>query len=246
MSGDSTLVLGGTSDLGLVLIRRLASQAGPPIVAHGHASLDRLESLSAAHPGRLNIERADLSDPGEVDAFIAAIQKSHGLPGAIVHFAALPLRLERFSKWDQARFERDLAIQVSSLVRILGCFLPEMARRSEISRVIFVLSSVAVGVPPKYMSMYTVVKYAQLGLMRSLASEYVGTGIRVNAISPSMVESRFLAEIPPLAAEKHAAQTPQRRNLRPDDVLEPLMFLLGPGADHLSGVNIPMADGAVF
>ena len=78
-------------------------------------------------------------------------------------------------------------------------------------RVLFVLSSVVCGVPPKYMTMYTTLKYTQLGLMRSLAAEYASTSVGINAISPSMVETQFLSEISEIAVQMSAAANPQGR-----------------------------------
>jgi 3-oxoacyl-[acyl-carrier protein] reductase len=113
------------------------------------------------------------------------------------------------------------------------------------ARVVFVLSSVTRGLPPKFMSMYTVVKYAQLGLMKSLASEYAGTNVTVNAVSPSMIATQFLSRLPELAVQQAAAGSPRGRHATPEEVVGAIAFLLSPDAGYLSGAEIPITAGSV-
>jgi 3-oxoacyl-[acyl-carrier protein] reductase len=157
----------------------------------------------------------------------------------------LRLTYERFTKFNLDRFKKDMAIQVESAVILLERFLPKMVKLPR-ARVLFVLSSVVHGVPPKFMSMYTVAKYAQLGLMRSLAAEYASTPVRINAISPSMVETRFLEDIADAAVQMSAAANPQGRNATTADLLGAVEFLLSPASDFVHGIDIPIAAGSVY
>jgi 3-oxoacyl-[acyl-carrier protein] reductase len=172
------------------------------------------------------------------------IASRFGTPDGVVHLPALRLTYERFTKFDWVRFEADMAVQVHSAVILLQKFLPKMAKMED-SRVVFVLSSVVHGMPPKFMSMYTVLKYAQLGLMRSLAAEYAGSKVRINGISPSMVETQFLGEIAEVAVQMSAAANPQGRNATPGDLLGAIQFLLSPASGYITGADIPIAAGSV-
>lgn len=171
------------------------------------------------------------------------IEAEHGVPGQVVHLPGLKLVYERFPKFNWEHFHRNLQIQLEAAVVLLQRFLPRMAKAPG-SRVVFVLSSVTRGVPPKFLSMYTVLKYAQLGLMRALASEYAGTGVTVNAISPSMIETRFLENLPEIAVKMAAQSSPLGRNAVPADVVGALAFLLSPDSGYISGVEIPITAGS--
>jgi 3-oxoacyl-[acyl-carrier protein] reductase len=160
----------------------------------------------------------------------------------MVHLPALRPSPERFTKFNWERFETDLAVQVESAVILLQRFLPQMVKIPG-ARVVFILSSYVHGTAPKYMSMYTTVKYAQLGLMRSLASEYASTQVRINAISPSMVETQFLADLPDVAVQMQAASNPQKRNATPSDLLGAIELLLSPASDYIQGITIPITAG---
>jgi len=108
---------------------------------------------------------------------------------------------------------------------------------------VFVLSSVTARVPPKFMSMYTVVKHAQLGLMRALASEYASSRITINAVSPTMIETRFLDEVPAPAKQMSAPAAPRGRLATTADVLGSIQFLLSRESDFISGIELPVTGG---
>ena len=94
------------------------------------------------------------------------------------------------------------------------------------------------------MSMYTVIKYAQLGLMRATAAEYAASKLTVNSVSPSMIETQFVEEIGDVAVRMAAAANPQGRNATPDDVIGAIEFLLSPEARYINGADIPITAGA--
>ncbi len=247
MSINRILLTGASSDLAGALVERLVQwNPSPAVLAHYHASPDPVLRLQERFGGILEGIQADLSSPEDTNRLVENVRSRWGHPEGIVHFPALPLRLERFKAWDQERFLADLSIQVFSLGQILRAFLPEMAKSEKRCKVVFVLSSVVHGIPPKFMSMYTVAKYAQLGLMRAVAAEYAGTSVSLNALSPSMVETRFLSGIAGKAVELSASQMPHGRNLEPGDVAGALEFLLSPSSDGLHGVDMPLTDGSVI
>jgi 3-oxoacyl-[acyl-carrier protein] reductase len=214
------------------------------VLAHSFASGNRLAPLQTEYGSRLQLFQADFSKRSSVESMAERIATDYGTPAEIVHLPALRLIYERFTKFDWDRFETDLAIQVESAVVLLQRFLPKMAKLPR-ARVLFVLSSVVHGVPPKFMSMYTMIKYTQLGLMRALAAEYASTSVRINAISPGMVETRFLQDIADVAVQMSASANPQGRNATPDDLLGGIEFLLSPASDYIHGIDVPIAAGSV-
>jgi len=241
MSRELTLITGASSDIGMTLVRHLLTTTDRTIVAHAFRASDRIGELEREFGGRILPVYADLSDLAAVRALGDAVS-SLGELSAVVHLPGLKLVHDRFTKFNWDHFEADLSIQVRSVAILLQRFLPNMGKLPG-ARVVFLLSSVVHGVPPKFMSMYTLVKYAQLGLMRSLAAEYAGTKVRINAISPSMVETRFLSEISEHAVQMSANANPAGRNATPGDLLGVFDLLLSAASDYLAGVDIPVTAG---
>jgi 3-oxoacyl-[acyl-carrier protein] reductase len=246
MAIDAVLITGASSDIGLELIRRMAATGeGPAILAHGHSSVARIEALrEALGTDRIHPLQADFGSVSEVKALAERITREFGVPRQVVHAPGLKLVYERFSKFNWEHFEADFHVQVRSAVLLLQKFLPVMAKMPR-AQVVFLLSSVTRGMPPKFMSMYTLVKQAELGLMRALAAEYAESGVTVNGVCPGMVETRFLDRIPPIVKEMAAAASPQKRNATPADVVDAIEFLLSPRAGYISGIELPVTGGLV-
>jgi 3-oxoacyl-[acyl-carrier protein] reductase len=242
---DSTiLITGASSDIGVTLIRRLMAQSAPPVVlAHSFRGGTKLQELQAEFGERVQSVQADFSDTESVAAMAEQIVTQFGVPARFVHLPALRLSHERFPKFRLDRFAEDMSVQVESAIVLLKRFLPQMAKQPG-ARIVFMLSSNTHGMPPKFTSMYTVVKYAQLGLMRSLAAEYAGTELRVNSVSPSMIETQFLQDMAPLAVQMSAASNPLGRNATPADVVGAIEFLLSPDSSYMTGIDIPITAGS--
>jgi 3-oxoacyl-[acyl-carrier protein] reductase len=238
------LITGASSDLGVALIRSILAQDKEAIiVAHSFTGGARIQALVAEFGERMQPVMADFSDAASLTEMMNEIEARFGTPTQIVHLPALRLSYERITKFNLERFHRDLSIQVDSAVMLLKKFAPRMSKLPS-ARMVFVLSSVTRNMPPKFMSMYTIVKYAQLGLMRAAATEYAATGFTINAVSPSMIETQFVEDIGEVAVRMSAASNPKSRNAVPDDVVGAILFLLSPAAGYMTGVDIPITGGS--
>jgi 3-oxoacyl-[acyl-carrier protein] reductase len=115
--------------------------------------------------------------------------------------------------------------------------------KEKYGRVVFMLTSNTVGIPAKYQSSYVTVKYALLGLMKALSAEYADKGITFNGVSPDMMETGFLDNIPDLIIEQNAQNSPLGRNIRIDEVIPVIEYMLSDRGAAMTGQNIAITGG---
>lgn len=241
--GKVLFVTGASSDVGQGIIREMASNYDV-IWAHYNSSDKAIEDLKEIYGGKIRGLKADLSNESEVMDMIRKITETGCFPDHIVHLAALKAINMQFHKCKWEDYSKGIDVSLRSIVLILEAFIPKM-RKKKYGKIVFMLTSYVIGVPPKFQNPYVVVKYALLGLMRNLASEYADKGITVNAISPEMIETKFLSNLPDVVRESNADKMPIGRNLVVADVVPAFSYILSEGANVVTGQNLGVTGGRV-
>ena len=160
----------------------------------------------------------------------------------IVHHGSI---LDASSKdWDQA-----FAVNVKSMFLVSKAFIPGMLKkgRGSIINMASVASSIR-GLPNRFV--YGASKAAVIGLTKSIAADYVGKGIRCNAICPGTVDTpslqgRITAFADPVQARKDfVARQPMGRLGTVDDITGLLVFLASDESLFATG-NAYSIDGGM-
>jgi 3-oxoacyl-[acyl-carrier protein] reductase len=184
--------------------------------------------------------KADLSSLDDTNRLVASIIEKGLEPTHIVHLAANNMRYARFAEWNAESVNKDMTIQVYSFAEVLKAFLPLMAKKNY-GKIIVMLTSCTQGIPPKNLSGYVTVKYALLGLVKSIATDFGDQGVNINAISPGMIETKFIRNVGRKIKEFTAEKNPQHRNLNVDDVIPAMLFLLSDDCLFMNGTNLNLS-----
>ena|SRR5258706_1865363 len=242
MSKKRILIVGASSAIGCEIIRQIGDE-NTIILAHYNSGKEKLDAIKTEAKATIVTVHADLSAEAGAVSLVNSAMSLYEYPDKIVFLAASYLTLIRFKdlRWDD--FRNHMNMQLNTAFIILQSFLPKMAA-VKYGKIVFMLSNVTLNIPPSAMAHYVTAKYAMLGFMKSLAVEYADKSICINAVSPSMIETGFLAQIPEKLVEFSAQQHPRKRNGLPSDVVPVIRFLLSDEAGYLTGVNIPITGGA--
>ena len=237
LSGKRVVVLGATGAIGSSILRHLrASQAHP--VAFGR-SPEKLATLSevAAESHVL-----DLRNPDEWEATIAALAPVDGLVVATGSLEVLP-----FSLLTAEKFSASLETNVVAP----AAFLRSLLRAKKLNQgasVVFIGSISGIRGASGHAA-YSASKSALLGLVRTLALELAPRKIRVNLVSPGLVDEGMGADFRTrVTAEQFAAYVgayPLGAGSS-DDVTGAVSFLLSSSARWITGHDLIVDGGATL
>ena len=232
LAGETVLVTGASGNIGGGIARRLA-EAGAEIVVHFHsdeASATRL----ADELGSGIIVQADLGDADAVDAMFAACRPTMVVNNA----AAQPVKALKDMQFDDWR-----AMMSANLD---GAFLvTQRAARSwkDTGGAIVNIASVEGIDPAAGHAHYATSKAGLIMFSRAAALEYGPSGIRVNCVSPGLIDRDGLADDWPDGVSRWQEQAPLGCLGTPKDVADTVLFLLSRGARWISGINLVVDGG---
>ena len=160
--------------------------------------------------------------------------------GVVHHGAILDCR---DAEWDMA-----FKVNVHGMYRMIGSFLPAMLERGGAS--IINMASVASSVRGLVnRCAYGASKAAVIGLTKSVAADYVGQGIRCNAVCPGTVETpslqgRINALPDPVQARKNfIARQPMGRLGTAEEIAELCVYLAADESSYTTGTVISIDGG---
>ncbi len=215
------IVTGGSSGIGLALVRRVAALgARVSVIALDDADMARLREAPPAGAHPLHLAPADVADRGQVRAAIASCRERHGPTDVLVTCAGV-VHPGYFDELPDAVFERDMAIDYFGTLWCIRAALPDMLERGR--GTIVCISSFAGLVGVFGMGAYCPPKYAVRGLCETLRVELKPRGIHVACVFPTDVDTPGLAaEIPQHPPEQDAMQG-KIRPMSPEVVVDAIL-----------------------
>jgi NAD(P)-dependent dehydrogenase (short-subunit alcohol dehydrogenase family) len=239
LDGKRALVTGASRGIGRAIALALADEGVRVVAGHHRPSeeADRLaEQLSSAEG---HVVAADVSSADGVAALLARCQDALGGLDVIVNAAGViepgPLGDVRLETW-QAHIDTNLT---GTHLVVQGA-LPLLAEGASI---VNIGSGMAfAGMPAR--AAYAASKAGLTGLTRSLIRELGSRGIRVNVISPGLVDTEMATSQPEEARRRFEMVSALHRLGHPRDIASVVLFLVSPLSGWVNGVTLPV-DGGV-
>ena len=228
------LITGATSSFGQELIARLPNDA--KIIAQ---SRQPLPSEIAKDSRVINVI-SDLSHADFLKDFDDRIKFSN--INEVVHFVASPMRMQNFSASTPEQLLADYQTNFLSVVTLLTQVVVSRKQNPRQIRVVLMLTDMLRS-PKKGETSYITSKFALLGLIKALTTEFSGNDLRINAVSPSMVETKYVGHFPEFLRKDIATKHPMKRHCSVAEVIDSVEFLLSPQSSFINGQNIFINGG---
>jgi NAD(P)-dependent dehydrogenase (short-subunit alcohol dehydrogenase family) len=233
------LVTGANSPIGAAIAQRLAG-AGAKVVLGAHRETNRVKPLAADLGAPMLV--ADLADPSSAKRLVDETIEVAGQLDVLVNNAALqtvePLASTTAEAWDEVL---DTNLRATHLM--MRAALGPLSGND--GGAVVNVASVEAHQPAAGHGHYAVSKAGLVMLTRAAALEYGPAGVRVNSVSPGLIDDGTLAERWPSGVERWLAAAPLRRIGTPGDVADAVIFLASPMARWVTGADL-VVDGGIL
>jgi NAD(P)-dependent dehydrogenase (short-subunit alcohol dehydrogenase family) len=248
VTSGAVIVTGGTSGIGLSIVRRLVS-AGHDVYAlsrsdhgFGPAVADVAVGDLAGHATYV---KGDVCDRGSLQALAVWLEAGQVELRAVVAAAGIAIRSPALEMPD-ADVRRMLDVNLYGTIATFQVFAPLALARPG-ARFI-AISSISGRYGMSLRAVYGATKAGIAGLVRSLAIEWAPYGATVNAVGPGVIVTPLTAgylEQHPERAQALFDHTPVNRIGTPEDVSHVVAFLMSPESGFITGQTV-YTDGGLI
>jgi 2-keto-3-deoxy-L-fuconate dehydrogenase len=238
-SGLVAIVTGGASGIGAAVCQELLACGAKVAVLDLNPQHDQ--------EGTLNL-RADVTDDREVESAISeTVSKLNGID-IVVNSAGIGARgsvlIGDYDEW-----RRVMEVNVLGIVRVSRAAIQHLKNSGSAAIVNVGSIAASIGLPER--ALYSASKGAVHALTRAMAADFIGDGIRVNAVSPGTVDTpwigRLLSESADPADEYAAlsARQPHGRLVSAEEVAKAVTYLASPSSQSSVGTVLSVDGGSV-
>ncbi len=235
------LVTGGSRGIGYAIAQEFAREGG----LVGIIARDRERCTTAV--SQLGEDKAfaivaDVSVPDDCHRAVAEFEQKFGQVRVLVNAAGISPLLEPARSHDAEAFKEIVNVNLAGPFAMSQAALPGLTATR--GAIVMIASSTGLTASPRLVG-YGASKAGMIQLTRTLAREWAGSGVRVNAVCPGYVETDLTREM--LAREHLRArileQTPMGRIGTLREIVSPTLFLASDEASYITGAALTVDGG---
>jgi len=229
--GQVVLVAGGTGGLGRAVSLAFLEEGAKVVATYRkQEELDALKSAAGAKATQLDAMAVDVTDEAAVRQLIEKILAKHGRLDALVNTVGGYAGGVNLWELDTKVFDQMLALNLLSSYALSRAAVRAMLKQGR-GAIVNVAAKAAFD-HAAGAAAYAASKAAAVAMLDSLAADLKGTGIRVNSILPSIIDTQ--------ANRKAMPQADFARWPKAEDIARVILFLCSEDARVIHGAAIPV------
>jgi NAD(P)-dependent dehydrogenase (short-subunit alcohol dehydrogenase family) len=230
-SEQAVWIAGGTGGLGRAVSLAFLQQGANVTVTYMlQEEFDALQQAAGSGSARLRGHVADVTDEAAVSALVTTLVAEQGAPDALVNTVGGYAGGAPLWETEPGLFDKMLALNLRTGYALARAVVPAMLARKR-GAIVNIAARAALD-HPAGAGAYAASKAAALALLDSLAADLKGTGVRVNTVLPSIIDTPANRKAMPSA---NFALWP-----KPEDIARVILFLCSSEARVIHGAAIPV------
>jgi NAD(P)-dependent dehydrogenase (short-subunit alcohol dehydrogenase family) len=231
VSGKVILVAGGTGGLGRAVSLAFLAEGATVIATYRKDDeFAALKAAAGADAARLHGREADVTNEPAMRALVEAVRKRHGRLDALVNAVGAYGGGAPLWEQDAQVLDRMLDLNLRSGYVLARSVVPMMLEQGH-GAIVNVAARAAFD-HPAGLAAYAASKAAAVALLDSLAGDLKGTGVRVNSILPSIIDTE--------ANRKAMPKADFSKWPKPEDIARVILFLCSDDSRVIHGAAIPV------
>lgn len=247
LSGKRAIVTGAGSGIGRASAQLFAAQGARVLVVdQSEEGIEETLALILSEGHDAIGMKADVSDETDVSAYVARAVDTFG--GLDVIYANAGVSGGRVPLFEQTVEQWEMILRVNLIGVFLAVKHASRVMVSQGSGAVICTASVAALRANAGSSPYAASKAGVVSFVQTAANELSGTGVRINAICPGLIETGMTRPIFDLARgrgtlERVGQLNPVRRHGEPSEIAHVALFLASDDASYVNGQSIPVDGG---
>ena len=235
-------MVGGAGGIGAAIVDRLLSNGARVGVIDVQGKSWPTQSDVASHARAVPLLQVDTSNEADVESAFNAVASRCGRVDYLIFCSAMFSR-RGFLDLDPQEWKNTLDVNLTAAFLCCRCAMRYM-RAQRFGRLVL-FSSILARTGTINGAAYAAASGGILGLARTLALEVAHENIRVNTVSPGIIDTGpNVGSIPAAETATQSAQIPLGRIGRVEDIVEACLFLLSEESSYLTGQDIRVNGGA--
>jgi NAD(P)-dependent dehydrogenase (short-subunit alcohol dehydrogenase family) len=240
------LVTGASRGIGeAIALACVDAGARVVLASRKQADLDRVAAAIAERGGEALALACHMGKPEDIERLFAEAAERLGPIDALVNNAATNPYFGALIDTPEAAFDKTVEVNLKGYLGAARQYVLGLrARGAARGSIVNIASITGLGAAPMQ-GIYGMTKAAVISMTRTLAFELGGSSIRVNAIAPGLIETRFAAAIVqnPALRDTIVKNTPLARHGQPAEVAAAAVYLLSDAASFVTGHTMVIDGG---